>query len=156
MRVGQMASRHQRHLDLLTPCRPLRELQRRHAQWQAHEATQQAEVRRQAVAEENARVSAVSTLLGSTFASPVFGASALQSLCAAHAALDARARVAANSLDSAQREVDARSAEFSVADAALSALDRNLAAARRRRLRQLDELALLRADDARNAWKRST
>lgn len=151
-----MGSRHQRHLDLLTPCRPLRELQRRHAQWQAHEATQQAEIRREAVAAENARVSAVSTLLGSTFACPVFGASELQSLCAAHAVLDARARAAADLLNSAQREVDARRADFAVADAALSALDSNLATARRRRLRELDELALLRADDARNAWRRTT
>jgi ABC-type Mn2+/Zn2+ transport system ATPase subunit len=103
MREGKMASRHQHHLDLLTPCRPLRELQRRHAQWQAHEATQQAEIRRQAVAAEKARVSAVSTLLSSTFASSAFGAAELQSLSVAHAALDARARVAADSLDLAQR-----------------------------------------------------
>ena len=149
-----MTSRYKHRLDLLGPCRPLRELQLRHAQFQALAAAQEAERQHVAVSAETQRVNAVSALLGSTLASPAFGASDLRSLCAAHAVLDARARAAAATLEAAQRDVDARRAEFSAADAALSVLDRDLASAQRKRQRELDELALRRTEDAGNAWRR--
>lgn len=151
-----MASRHQRHLDLLAPCRTLRELQLRLAQFQALEAAQEAERQRMASLAETERVNAVSALLGSTLASPAFGASELRSLGAAHVALAARARAAAGALEAAQRQVDALRADFSAADAALAVLDRDLASAQRKRQRELDELALRRTEDAGHAWRRKS
>lgn len=149
-----MASRHQRHLDLLAPCRPLRELQLRLAQFQALEAAQEAERQRLASSAATERVNAVSALLGSTLASPAFGASELRSLGAAHVALAAKARVATGVLETAQHQVDARRADFAAADSALAVLDRDLASAQRKRQRELDELALRRTEDTGNAWRR--
>lgn len=151
-----MTSRHQRRLDLLAPCRPLREMQLRHAQWRALEAAQHVERQHEALAYERARVRAVSEQLESTVTSRAFGASEFMSLCAAHAALDTRVKAATETLDAAQREVDVRRAAFATADAALAVLDRDLAVAKRGRLRELDELALLQAEDASNAWRRKT